>query len=43
MKIEFNPAKDETSRAEHEVPLSLAAELEREIALTWQNRMNEAL
>ena len=37
MKIEFNPAKDETNRAKHEVPLSLAAELEWETALIWQD------
>jgi uncharacterized protein len=35
MRIEFDPAKDETNQAKHGVSLSLAADLDWESALVW--------
>lgn len=35
MRIEFDPAKDESNQAKHGVPLSLAGELDWEAALVW--------
>ena len=35
MRIEFDPAKDESNQAKHGVPLSLAEELNWDAALVW--------
>lgn len=35
MKIEFDPAKDETNQTKHGVSLSMAVELDWETALVW--------
>ena len=35
MRIEFDPAKDESNQAKHGVSLALAAELDWEAALVW--------
>ncbi len=35
MRIEFDPAKDQTNLAKHGVSLALAAELDWEAALVW--------
>ena len=35
MRIEFDPAKDESNQAKHGVPLSLAEELDWDAALVW--------
>lgn len=35
MKIEFDPAKDETNQTKHGVSLSMAVELDWEAALVW--------
>ncbi len=35
MRIEFDPAKDDTNQAKHGVPLSFAAELDWDAALVW--------
>ncbi|MFN9479338.1 MAG: BrnT family toxin [Betaproteobacteria bacterium] len=35
MKVEFDPAKDESNRAKHGVSLAVASELDWEAALVW--------
>ena len=35
MRIEFDPAKDESNQAKHGVALSLAEELDWDAALVW--------
>lgn len=35
MRIEFDPAKDSTNQAKHDVSLSVAIELDWEAALVW--------
>ena len=35
MRVEFDPAKDESSRAKHGVSLAVASELDWEAALVW--------
>jgi uncharacterized DUF497 family protein len=35
MRIEFDPAKDETNQAKHGVSLALAIELDWDAALVW--------
>ena len=35
MRVEFDPAKDESNRAKHGVSLAVASELDWEAALVW--------